>query len=181
MSPASRTSSAAGPGAALWLFSLLAGCQPQIGDDCRRDLDCSQRRDRVCDTTQEGGYCTQYNCSPTSCPKGEAVCVAFNNNPASVEGCSNPGRPSPYARNFCMRPCETDTDCRSGYACVNVNVANPWGARIIQLDSTQTSICIVPVSLAPVEEDRSNQVCLGPGPGGATGAGGVGGTAGAQD
>lgn len=158
-------------GAAAGLLALAA-CQPQIGDDCRRDLDCSQMRDRICDTTQLGGYCTQFNCSPTSCPRGESMCVAFNNEPSTVPQCTNLGRTSPYVRNFCMRVCQDDGDCRDGYVCMDMAKDNPFGAVVVQKNPVTTSICVAPQSAEPIGPDRNNQVCTGYG--GASGAGGDG-------
>ena len=44
--------------------SVLAGCSAEIGDDCSNSTDCSSTGDRLCDTTQPGGYCTLFNCEP---------------------------------------------------------------------------------------------------------------------
>jgi hypothetical protein len=148
-------------GALISFLVLVGACQPRIGDDCRRDLECSQARDRICDTTQLGGYCTQFNCTPTSCPKGESICVAFSNTPSTVPRCSNPGQTSPYVRNFCMGICENDSNCRSGYICADMAEENAWGAASIQLDRTHSKVCIVPQTSAEIEPDRDNQVCTG--------------------
>lgn len=180
-----RAVPAARLGASL-LFSalaLLAGCQPQIGDDCRRDLECSQLGDRMCDTSQPGGYCTIANCTPTSCPAGQAICVAFNNEPSSVPGCRNVGRTSPYVRNFCMKNCSEDSDCRSGYVCVDLSQENPWNADVIQRDSEATSVCLLPASDygSDIDPDRKNEVCVGASAGGAgSGSSSEGGSAGAE-
>src|SRR5262245_14977091 len=94
-----------------FLLALLSvGCLPKIGDDCVNDADCSQVGDRVCDSSQLGGYCTQFNCTPESCPVDEGICVAFGNSPSLVSGCADEGRPSPYARSFCMKPCKKDEE-----------------------------------------------------------------------
>ena len=58
------------------LFATVLGCSPKIGDECATALDCSALGDRLCDTTQPGGYCTIFNCEPDTCPE-EAACVAF--------------------------------------------------------------------------------------------------------
>ena len=58
----------------------LAGCQPEIGDRCRRASDCSIRGDRQCDLSYASldpsgrGECTIENCSFGSCPS-EAACI----------------------------------------------------------------------------------------------------------
>ncbi|HSC88953.1 MAG TPA: hypothetical protein VLC09_16840 [Polyangiaceae bacterium] len=176
MKPASSFPFRLGRALAAAGFVVLLGCQPQIGDDCRRDLDCSQLRDRICDTTQAGGYCTQFNCSPTSCPKGESICVAFNNEPSTVPQCTNLGRTSPYVRNFCMRVCGSDGDCRDGYICMDMTEENPFGAAVVQKDPTITSVCVSPQSAEPIGSDRNNQVCTGAPEGGAGGGGGQGGS-----
>ena len=84
--------------AALW----VAACNPMIGDDCEMSTDCSEQGTRYCDRNQPGGYCTIVDCEPDSCP-GEAVCVQF------FDGV--------HARNYCMRQCEKDKDCRARYEC----------------------------------------------------------------
>ena len=61
--------------AALALAPVL-GCTPNIGNKCSLSTDCSQLGDRLCDTTQPGGYCTVFNCEPDQCPN--AICVAFD-------------------------------------------------------------------------------------------------------
>jgi hypothetical protein len=156
-------------GLALFGASALA-CQPRIGDDCNRDLDCSQLRDRICDTTQPGGYCTQFNCTPTSCPKGESICVAFNNEPSTVPQCTNLGRTSPYVRNFCMEVCNADSDCRSGYICLDMAEANPFGAAVVQKAPSTSKVCVYPQSAEPIAPGRDNGVCVGSPAGGAGGA-----------
>ena len=144
---------------------ILSGCQPLIGDDCRVDTDCSQLGDRVCDTSQPGGYCSQFNCKPESCPEGEAICVAFSSELSSVRGCQDPNRPSPFERTFCMRGCERDADCRPGYACIDVGGEDPWSAEVIQKDPTTTKICAAPLSAELPDpdllEELPENVCSG--------------------
>lgn len=152
-----------------------SGCQPLIGDDCATDLDCSRIGDRICDTTQPGGYCTQFNCGATTCPE-EAICIAFANTPSIASGCGDTGRTSPYVRNFCMRMCEVDGDCRPGYECVDLSRQNPWGADVVQRDPIRTSVCVLPrqsESVAPdALADSEENVCRGPVAEGIGGAGG---------
>src|SRR3954454_25134750 len=96
---------------------VLAACTPEIGDKCVLSTDCSTRGDRLCDTSQPDGYCTQFNCSKNSCPDN-AACVLFN---AAIQGCNYDDRSGGYvsrvARPFCLASCGTDGDCRSGYIC----------------------------------------------------------------
>ena len=106
---------------ALFALSLVlaVGCRPQIGDECVGSVDCSQQGDRLCDTSQPGGYCTAFNCEPDACPEGEAVCVAFGLelDPACQSQGYDP-RWSRFERTFCMAVCEEDADCRDGYVCL---------------------------------------------------------------
>ncbi len=136
-------------------------CQPKIGDDCVSDVDCSSVGDRVCDSTQPGGYCTVFNCDPTSCPEDESVCVAFGDARSVVAGCQNPGKTSPYVRNFCMATCDDDDDCRRDYVCFDMAEENPWSAVVIQRKSKSTKVCVAPYSGAPIPDDRDNGVCVG--------------------
>jgi len=93
---------------ALGLFlaaaALLVGCRPEVGDSCKLSTDCSITGDRLCDTSQPDGYCTIFNCEPGTCPD-EAVCVEFH---TTAER---------FARRFCVRECESSSDCRAGYVC----------------------------------------------------------------
>lgn len=91
-------------GAAIVALVVLGGCQPLIGDDCQTNLDCSEDGDRFCDRTQPNGYCTIVDCTPGSCPH-EGACVQF------FEGV--------HARNYCMRQCEGNGDCRGSYTCTD--------------------------------------------------------------
>jgi len=122
---------------ALNLLSL--GCNPSIGDKCVLSTDCSLRGERLCDTSQPGGYCTVFNCRANQCPE-EAACVMYNPN---IPGCSYNDRTwQRTGRNFCMARCEIDSDCRSGYVCADPRVA-PWGGFI--LDNVQSQrVCIPP-------------------------------------
>jgi len=80
----------------------FAGCQAKIGDSCSKNVDCSPDGDRICDTTQPGGYCTVPDCQPGSCPDN-AVCVRFWS--------------GAHSRNYCIKDCNGDGDCRGGYYC----------------------------------------------------------------
>ncbi len=90
------------------ICSLMAslGCEPEIGDNCTTNSECSMQGDRVCDRTQPGGYCLMIDCDPDTCP-GESVCVEF------LE--------ERKARKFCMRHCGSDGDCRDDYRCIEPN------------------------------------------------------------
>lgn len=147
---------------ALALASLSLGCQPRIGDDCNTNQQCSGETQRLCDTSQSGGYCTVLNCSPTSCPSGEAVCVLFNSALSPLPACQSSTRPSPYARSMCMKYCDDDADCREGYACVDVSGKDPWAAEIVSSNTSRKKICIVPPVSEPLPPDRETEVCRGP-------------------
>jgi hypothetical protein len=142
--------------ASLCLGILGVACAPKIGDDCSSSTDCSQNGDRLCDTTQPGGYCTVFNCEPDTCPE-EAQCVAFDQtlDPA----CVDPQSWARFERTFCMRRCDNDGDCRSGYVCYDMRVQpNPWGAKVVDLSPSGYKICISPSS-GPPSSGGLTEVC----------------------
>ncbi len=144
--------------AALSLAALGVGCQPAIGDECESSVDCSQGGDRLCDLTQPGGYCTIFDCEPGTCPD-DSVCVAFGTQLSPLPGCAGGHEFSRFTRSFCMAPCGSDSDCRSGYVCEDLGLSdNPWSAVVLDADRSQR-VCIVPYSAAPVPEDRPTDVC----------------------
>ncbi len=170
---------------ALLLLSLvaLAGCQPEIGDSCDVDSDCSQSGERICDSTQAGGYCTIFGCDPTSCPEDESVCIGFGTTTTTAGDCNGSGNVSPYARNFCMARCDGDGDCRGGYICVDMAKENPWGADVITSDPDTTKVCVLPFSGSELPSNQESEYCSdtsSPSLGGASG-GGAGGMSGAGD
>src|SRR6187399_622417 len=141
---------------------FLAGCAPNIGDGCANSNDCSANGDRLCDTTQRGGYCTIFNCDPTSCPDDESVCIQFGGVLSTVGSCPDPQRPSPQSRTFCMARCKNNADCRGGYRCTDLGKPNPWGASIVDSSPPTTKVCIEPQAATPIAEadpDRDDAVC----------------------
>ena len=131
--------------AAVWLRLVCVllgvlgtwGCKPKIGEDCATSTDCSISGDRLCDVTQPGGYCTVFNCEPNTCPT-EAACVAFS------EGtCSTASSSTRFRRTFCMRECEDDSDCRSGYLCLDLS--RDASRRVVDTDSGKR-VCVLPSS-----------------------------------
>jgi hypothetical protein len=124
-------------GTALVSLALLSGCAPKIGDACTQSTDCSTQGNRVCDTSQVGGYCTIFDCARNSCPD-MASCVVFN---VSPPGCAYDDylAPERTGRSLCMARCESDSDCRGGYECVDPRQP-PFSAVI--LDDTQQRVCI---------------------------------------
>lgn len=151
--------------AVLVLAVGLVGCGPEIGDECETAADCSQTDERLCDTSQPGGYCTIFNCEPAGanpvakCPD-ESACVAFAVEPSPVEGCANALGSTPYTKSFCLKECENGSDCRSGYDCVDVTTLSA-----VNLDG-KSKVCVVAIrSSLPDSSDASNQVCSAPGNG----------------
>ena len=126
---------------ALVALLALSACTPTIGDKCFLSTDCSTRGDRLCDTSQPDGYCTQFNCAKNSCPD-EAACVLFN---AGVQGCGYDDRSGGYgsrvARAFCVASCNRDSDCRAGYICADPRNA-PYNG-LIQDDVQNKRTCMV--------------------------------------
>jgi hypothetical protein len=164
----------------------LAGCKPEIGDSCSLSTDCSASGDRLCDTTQPGGYCTIFNCSAGTCPE-EAICVAFGTAISTAPGCFDPQDSARLQRTFCMRKCDSDGDCRSSYDCINMkDPLNPWGAIVVEHGGSG-KVCAVPFNGEPVPDDVPTGVCTGtdagfddrviwrPGGGGAAGGSGLAG------
>jgi hypothetical protein len=128
--------------ALLCVLVVAAGCKPEIGDDCQVSTDCSNVGDRLCDTTQPGGYCTIFNCEPGTCPE-EAICVGFKTSISA--SCPDPQDGIRLQRTFCMRNCSDNSDCRSGYQCIDLgNPQNPWGAKVMESGSYNGAVCIVP-------------------------------------
>src|SRR6266540_793312 len=120
--------------------ALAGGCAPKSGDHCTVSTDCSVSGDRLCDTTQPGGYCTMFNCEPDRCPD-EAACVAFNE-----ISCSSSAVSTRFQRTFCMAVCDEDDDCRAGYKCFG---SDP-GRQIIDTAPSSRGVCTVPPSSPPV-------------------------------
>ena len=116
------------------LIGSLTGCTPKIGNACTISTDCSQLGDRLCDGTQPGGYCTVFNCEPDGCP--DSICVAFD--PKLDPACQNAdqGRSPRFERTFCLKPCGANSDCRDGYACVDLSDPNSRSHRRAQVVDT---------------------------------------------
>jgi hypothetical protein len=141
---------------------LLGACTSEIGDECSTSSDCATTEsDRLCLTQAlegfPGGYCTEFNCDPGSCPK-EAVCVGYRTELANADECASGS--NRLQRSYCMRSCSKDSDCRGGYACVDVSEETVWGAEVIETGSraNKTKICALAYS-GPEADDRSADVC----------------------
>jgi hypothetical protein len=130
---------------------LGAGCGSEIGDSCAVNLDCdpSNSRDRVCDLSSTGGYCTIIGCDHKSCPEG-SVCIRFyvasfanapcnfatedvggTNDCAPDEVCAFTGQcvPSTSEVRYCMKTCESQGDCRDEYECRNEELMRANGGE----------------------------------------------------
>lgn len=150
-------------GRALLLFVVLtlAGCRPEIGDECETSVDCSPTGDRLCDITQPGGYCTIFNCEPDTCPD-EAACIEYAGQPSTLPECADPHATTRYQRSFCLKKCDDDSDCRDdNYVCSRIGPGNPWGA--LNVDGPgEVKVCTVPFSGAPlVPGSHETAVCTG--------------------
>jgi hypothetical protein len=139
---------------------LLGACQPEIGDHCNVSTDCGYGS-RVCDVTQPSGYCTIYNCEPGACPS-ESICIGFRVFPSMARGCEDPQGSTRLARSFCMRRCTAGSDCRGGYACLDINTTdNPWSATVLEEGKQDGRVCIVPYAGPALASDADTQICWG--------------------
>lgn len=143
-------------------IGILAGCTPSIGDKCVLSTDCSTRGDRLCDTSQPDGYCTQFNCSKNGCPD-DAACVLFN---ANVPGCGYDDRSGGYgsrvARSFCVAKCSTNDDCRAGYVCVPPQ-ASPWNGLVLDDNQFRLNCMAAPLGFDP-DAGEAGAAIMSPGP-----------------
>lgn len=153
--------------AAAALLSAIAACTPEIGDKCILSTDCSIRSDRICDTSQPNGYCTQ-NCRGNGCPN-ESACVLYN---TSIQGCGFDDRAGPFgsrvARSFCTARCLSNADCRTedGYVCADPK-GYPWNAFILDDDQSKKVCLVMPAEGLEGGIDASTQdaaVCRATGP-----------------
>ncbi len=155
LAPSSRSAAAALSALAI---ALLGGCTPQIGDKCVLSTDCSTRGDRLCDTSQKNGYCTQFNCSKNSCPNA-AACILFE---SAIPGCGYDDRSGAYgsraARSFCVASCTSDSDCRTGegYVCADPK-ALPWNGLVLDDDQGKRT-CMVARSAIDTADTAADTV-----------------------
>ncbi|MFP6686574.1 MAG: hypothetical protein VB934_17775, partial [Polyangiaceae bacterium] len=166
----------------LALVSASVGCTPKVGDSCDTAVDCSTLGDRLCDTNQPGGYCTIFNCEPDGCPD-EAACVAFDIELDPACGPLDDAHAPRFGRTFCMRVCEADDDCRSGYKCLKPTEQDALMLDLEQENATNTRVCLV--ETIPISAPSTPPGICEPGDGGGgltpyqptstTGAGGSGG------
>ena len=131
------------------VIALIAGgCGKQIGDACIVSSDCSTDGTRQCDESQKEGYCTIMGCDYSTCPS-EAACIrffmgSFANKPCDPatenisthdcsldELCSIGGECVPRSAEvrYCMLSCSSNSDCRSGYECRDINLMIEHGGE----------------------------------------------------
>lgn len=110
--PASAALAPHALGLGLSLVLALLGCQPKVGDPCKRAIDCGLRVIRQCDLSNASrdpknqGECTVENCSYGVCPK-EAVCVKV------------------YPTEFLSIACDPETEDQSGAAGESSDACEP--------------------------------------------------------
>jgi hypothetical protein len=143
----------------LGLGLSAVGCTPHIGDRCTLNTDCSISNTRQCDNSQPNGYCTIFNCGPNSCPD-QGACVMFL---ASVPGCGydDYSSPSRTGVSFCMKGCQSDSDCRQGdgYACKQLA---DLGVTAISLDTySNPRVCAIPPDVPESNAGTNAAVCPG--------------------
>jgi hypothetical protein len=83
---------------------------PIAGRACADFLECGGRASSACIATWPEGYCTELECTPGSCETGARCARGIMFPGVSIE-------------NFCLAVCATKTDCREGYACVDIGEA----------------------------------------------------------
>jgi hypothetical protein len=133
-------------GITIFVFVLgicASACNPEIGDDCQYDADCSPNLDRHCDRSQPGGYCLIIGCGPDECPK-EASCVEYTTPCPKGEGYEEGSEKcqlleSNRGRTYCMQHCKKDNDCRDKYKCRKVDGKN---TVIIDFKDQRSKICV---------------------------------------
>ncbi len=129
----------------LLFAAFCSSCKNEIGDECELDAECSPNMDRNCDRSQPGGYCLIIGCGPDECPE-EASCVEFTTPCPTGEGYEEdaewnkcgliePNR----GRTYCLKYCNSDKSCRSGYKCVK---ASKLSASIIDFTGDRSKICV---------------------------------------
>jgi len=97
----------------LSLATLGGGCAATVGDGCASNRECATGQE--CDTAPPGGYCLIATCRSNQCPS-EAWCASFG--------------VADRTRTFCLRKCQADGDCRSGYKC-RLDLNTPGGVCYI--------------------------------------------------
>ena len=138
---------------------VITGCGKEIGDSCIISSDCDPNGQRYCDSSSKSGYCTIQGCDYSTCPS-EAACIRFftgnfENRPCATvsecsldELCSLEGRCVPRSSEvrWCMRTCDSDSDCRDGYECRDLDKMIEHGGEPVlapgtAIDSSAPKFC----------------------------------------
>jgi hypothetical protein len=153
---------------------IATGCGSEIGDSCVVDSDCANAailsgsavNDRICDDNEEDGYCTILGCDYDTCPS-EAVCVKFftgdfqnetcdaatleNTTCTLDEECDLTGHCVDRSAEirYCMRKCNSDGDCRSGYECRDLQLMIEDGGEDVLAPGLNPDSDSVPKFCAP--------------------------------
>jgi hypothetical protein len=121
----------------------LGGCGKEIGDACVTGADCDPNGERQCDISQKEGYCTIQGCDFSTCPE-EAACIRFFTGGFSNKTCeTSPDEcsldelcdlnkrcvPRSSEIRYCMRTCSSDSDCRDGYECRDLEKMKAHGGE----------------------------------------------------
>ncbi|HEU0030780.1 MAG TPA: hypothetical protein VFQ53_09105 [Kofleriaceae bacterium] len=145
------------------ILVAASACGSEIGDECIVSSDCSPNGDRQCDISSKQGYCTIQGCDINTCPE-EAVCVRFftgnfsniacdpltenisTDNCSFDELCSLVGRCVPRSSEvrYCMRTCDSSSDCRDGYECRDLTLMAEHGGEPVTggpVDSSSPKFC----------------------------------------
>jgi hypothetical protein len=148
------------------VFALLVagsvGCGKEIGDACVVSSDCSPNGDRLCDISQKEGYCTIMGCDYSTCPDG-AACVRFFTGGFENRTCeTSPDQcsldelcdinkhcvPRSSEIRYCMKTCESNSDCRDGYECRDISLMKAHGGEPVlqpgsQIDENAPKFCAI--------------------------------------
>jgi hypothetical protein len=147
--------------------ALAIGCGKEIGDPCIVSSDCSPNGDRQCDVASKEGYCTIQGCDYSTCPE-EAACIRFFTGNFTNRACNSELEDAPGGEDlcsldelcsleghcvprsaevrYCMRTCDSNADCRSGYECRTIELMKEHGgepvlAPGIPIDDTAPKFC----------------------------------------
>ena len=144
------------------VVAASAGCGKEIGDSCVVSSDCSPNGDRQCDISQKEGYCTIMGCDFSTCPE-EAVCVRFFTGGFTNKKCDqSPDQcsldelcdlnlncvPRSSEVRYCMKTCDSTSDCRDGYECRDLEKMKAHGGEPVleggaAVDSSAPKFCAV--------------------------------------
>jgi hypothetical protein len=127
------------------LAATTAACGNKIGDSCSISSDCATEGGRICDTSSPGGYCTIPGCDLGTCPS-ESECVQFWSIINVDKTCTGPddctvdevctvggycaARDSEVR--FCMLSCSSQSDCRAGYECRDLDRMSAHGGQPVR-------------------------------------------------